>query len=136
MADQKPITPKKFEQTPQQQENIPLRKESFETLAKQAEAESKIEEDLIQQLNDLKTKIAAAPKTTAVIKQQGRLAADIEAKKERIISKLVNAACAADFSSEAMKRIMNIAEKYIKKDYPDIADEIHDRIINEMNKTN
>lgn len=136
MADQKSITPKKFEQMPQQQENIPLHKESFEALAKQAEAESKIEEDLIQQLNDLKTKIAAAPKTTAVIKQQGKLAADIEAKKERIISKLVNAARAADFSSEAMKRIMNIAEKYIKKDYPDIADEIHDRIINEMNKTN
>jgi len=31
---------------------------------------------------------------------------------------------------------MGIAEKYIKKDYPDIADEIHDQIINEINKLN
>jgi len=136
MTDQKPKTAKKFEQESQPQENIHFHKENLKTLEKQVKAESNIEEDLIQQLNDLKTKIAAAPKTTAVIKQQGRLAADIEAKKKRIISKLVNTARAANFGDETVGHIMNIAERYIKKDYPDIADEIHDQIINEINKLN
>lgn len=60
---------------------------------------------------------------------------DIEQKKERLISRLVEAALAAKDDIGEAKKIIDRAEKYLGK-YPGLVDEIHDRWLEERNKGN
>lgn len=133
MADQKPILP--TPETPvapkEKIEKSPAESESFASIEKTAEAESKKEEELIDQLADLRAKMAAQKAVAS--SQQADLDSDIEERKAKIVDSFVKAARAAGFEDGKVEHIMRIAERYLKKSYPDIADEIHDRIINERN---
>jgi hypothetical protein len=59
---------------------------------------------------------------------------DVEAKKEKIISKLVEAVLAAGDDDDAERKIMEKAMAYTGKGYPMIADAVHDRILEERNR--
>jgi hypothetical protein len=136
MSDQKPITPKpEIAPVPKEMiENAPAEKESAAAIEKRAEAESKKEEELIDQLAQLRAQMAAKQATAAASTKQAQLDSDIEQRKKRIIDGFVKAVRASNFDEKEVAHAMHVAERYIRKDYPDIADEIHDRITNERNQ--
>ncbi len=107
---------------------------NHEKIEEQAGAESRQEEELIKELAKLRTKVAASQLAAAPAGGQTKPDDDIEARKEKIVNSLVKVALAANFAEDKVAHIMRIAEKYIRKDYPDIADEIHDRILEAKNK--
>ncbi len=59
---------------------------------------------------------------------------DIEEKIEIIVNNFVKSAAAAEFDEEKVGQIMNKARMYVAKGYPQIADEVHDRILEAKNK--
>ncbi|MDD4308703.1 MAG: hypothetical protein PHU53_07870 [Thermoplasmata archaeon] len=107
---------------------------NHEKIEEQTGAESRQEEELIKDLAKLRTKVAASQPAAAPTGRQTKPDDDIEARKEKIVNSLVKIALAANFAEDKVAHIMCIAEKYIRKDYPDIADEIHDRILEAKNK--
>jgi len=132
MADQKPKSPEFSGQIETEIKKKDAAVENFEVLDRTAESEPDKEGQLIGELAELKLKMANASPASGV---SGAAAQDeeIERKKERIIERYIKEATAAGFSDKKVDEIMNIAETYIKKDHPDIADAIHDRIIEERN---
>ncbi len=133
MPNQAPIPPEAPKPADVGVEKPKAEKENFEAVEKQAEVASAEEEKLVDQLAVLRSKMAATSQQPAAAGQGTALATDIEEKKEKIISNFVAAARAANFDIAKVERIMHIAERYLRKDYPDIADEIHDRISNDRN---
>jgi hypothetical protein len=131
MADQKPkpIVPEFPKQAETEIKKTASESENFEILEKVAESESKKEEQLIDELAELKLKMSGAAPSAGVSGAVAALDEDIEQKKERIIGNFVRAAQASNFSDGEVTHVMGIAERYIRRDYPDIADEIHDRVI-------
>lgn len=109
------------------------REENFEAIEKKAETESKKEEELIDQLAELQSKMSSGQSSSVATIQQSSLDQNIEQKKKKIIDAFLKSARAANFDAGKVEHIMNIAIRYLKKDYPDITDEIHDRIISEQN---
>jgi len=136
MADQTPtpMPPEKPKPTEAAVEKPEKEKQGFEVLEKEAELESKREEELIDQLAQLRSKMVNPPVGGVTSNQQVQLDSDIEQRKKKIIENFVKAAAAANFEEKKVEHIMHVAERYIRKDYPDIADEIHDRVTEEMNK--
>ena len=59
---------------------------------------------------------------------------DIEERMETIIGNFVRSAAAADFNDETVEKILEKARMYIAKGYPNIADEVHDRILEAKNR--
>lgn len=58
----------------------------------------------------------------------------IEERIEIIVNNFVKSAAAAEFDEEKVDQIMDKARMYIAKGYPQIADEVHDRILKAKNK--
>jgi len=129
MADQKPIVPEFPKPTETEIKKTAPESGSFEILEKVAESESKKEEQLIDELAELKLKMNRAAVPAGASSAAAALDEGIEQKKERIIGNFVKAAQASNFSDEEVVRVMGIAERYIRREHPDIADEIHDRVI-------
>ncbi|MCU0652779.1 MAG: hypothetical protein MUD10_00780 [Candidatus Pacebacteria bacterium] len=134
MADTKPTLPETPEPIVEQSQKTEISSDKYEKIEKEAEAESKQEENLIDELAELRAKVSASKQAAANSGQQTQLDDDIEARKKKIVDSFLKAALAANFAEDKVGHIMHIAERYIKKDYPDIADEIHDRIIDERDK--
>lgn len=69
-------------------------------------------------------------------KEQIAVESDYEEKKEKIISKLVEAAFALGLegSDKGIEEAMNKAKKFANLGYYDIADEVHDRILKERDE--
>jgi len=59
---------------------------------------------------------------------------DIEERIEIIVNNFVKSAAAAEFDEEKVDQIIGKARMYIAKGYPQIADEVHDRILEAKNK--
>jgi hypothetical protein len=59
---------------------------------------------------------------------------DIEERIEIIVNNFVKSAAAAEFDEEKVDQIIGKARMYIAKGYPQIADEVHDRILKAKNK--
>lgn len=59
---------------------------------------------------------------------------DIEERIEIIVNNFVKSAVAAEFDEERVNQIMDRAKIYIAKGYPQIADEVHDRILEAKNR--
>jgi tRNA 2-selenouridine synthase SelU len=114
-------------------EKTEIAAQNYEAIEKIAETESRREEELIDELAQLRAKMSFAP-ATATPGRPAVLDDDIEARKKKIVDSFVKAALASDFADDKMKHIMSIVERYIKKDHPDIADEVHDRILEAKNK--
>jgi len=58
----------------------------------------------------------------------------IEEKIETIVNNFVKSAAAAEFDEGKVDQIIGKARMYIAKGYPQIADEVHDRILEAKNK--
>lgn len=136
MADQKPISPEVPRPAEPGTKKYEKNREGFEMIEKAAETESEKEERLIDELAQLRAKMGSAAQSPGTTGAATALDADIEQRKEKIIANFVKAARAAAFGEEEVGRIMDIAERYIRKEYPDIADAIHDRIIQARDEQN
>jgi hypothetical protein len=100
--------------------------------AKEAPAMEKFEEMITTpaQKLELQAKAVAAAKAAGIEINDD----EVEAKKEKIISKLVEAVLAAGDDEAAKWKIMEKAMAYTGKGYPMIADAVHDRILEERNR--
>lgn len=59
---------------------------------------------------------------------------NIEERIEIIVNNFVKSAVAAEFDEGKVNQIMDRAKMYIAKGYPQIADEVHDRILEAKNR--
>ncbi len=74
------------------------------------------------------------PNIAEEVKEDLAIQKDIEERMETIVNNFVKSARAANFDDEKVRQIIGKAKMYIAKGYPNIADEVHDRILEERSR--
>jgi|GEM_PF-4204574 len=128
MAEQKEF----FEKDILPQESAPQQRLSQELIKSIEDSADKASEkgvELANELEKLQETIESGKASPEVSKKAEKIEFSIEERKEMICEKLIKAAVASNFDEPEIRHVMHIADVYLKKNHPDIADAIHDRLI-------
>lgn len=126
----KPITP----ETPTEKELARFEKEN-EGLEVIESLPEKIEAEAEKPVEHLKKRIVAEIQERKEKQPEDLIKEDVAERIETIINNFVKSAVAAGLDNEEkVEQIMSKAKMYIAKGYPQIADEVHDRILETRNK--
>jgi len=74
------------------------------------------------------------PNIAEDIKEDLVIQKDVEERIETIVNNFVKSARVANFDDEKVQQIIGKSKMYIAKGYPNIADEVHDRILAERDR--
>jgi hypothetical protein len=127
------IKPKSAETLPPQEiETFEKESEGLEIIERKPE---RVGGDTSKQVETLEKRIKKEFPGAAKEEQKDlAIKKDIEERMETIIGNFVRSAAAADFNDETVEKILEKARMYIAKGYPNIADEVHDRILEAKNR--
>jgi hypothetical protein len=130
MAD---IKPKSVEALPAQAiETFEKKNEGLEIIKQKPEKDGAGTSEQVEMLEKrIKKEFSAVPKEE---QKDLTIKKDIEERMETIIGNFVRSAAAADFDDKTVEKILEKARMYIAKGYPNIADEVHDRILEAKNR--
>ena len=92
------------------------------------------EKNLSEKTEALRKELEAIPEIEAVEIKEITPEKSIEEKKEIIIERFMKAVRAARDNEDKLEKIVKMSRKYIEKGYPEIADAVHDRILEERNR--
>jgi len=129
----------------QMQPRLPERKTSPEAEMKRFEAENEgleVIESLPEEIEakdekpteSLKKKLVGEIQKRKEERPEELVKEDVAERIETIVNNFVKSAAAANFDDEKVEKILKKAEMYIAKGYPQIADEVHDRILKERDE--